>query len=299
LHGVNKPKANTGEARSRGVDISAEYNKHFGKDWWTSLRGSFTFAQSEFTVFDEPMYNENEYYRSRIGYPFKQEWGYVADRLFVDEYEVANSPLQTRGDYPIAGGDIKYRDVNDDGVINAADMVAIGYPTTPEINYGFGGTVGYKDFDFSFYFTGIARTSLFIDAAAISPFALQKNSSGNYTGLQNGLLTKIAEDHWSEENQNLYAFYPRLSENQNTNNTHKSTWWMRNGALLRLKTVEMGYNVPPKSAANLGLSSLRVYLSGSNLFSISKFKIWDAEMGGNGLGYPVQMVFNLGLVLTL
>jgi TonB-linked SusC/RagA family outer membrane protein len=292
LHATQK--ANTGKARSRGIDLSLEYNKNFNSVWRTALRGSFTFAQNKFTVYDEPKYNANEYYRSKVGYPFKQIWGYVADRLFVDDFEVANSPAQAQGGYSIAGGDIKYRDVNSDGVINGADMVPIGYPTTPEINFGFGGTVGYKNFDFSCYFTGIARTSLFVEPAKVAPFALQANE-----GLQNGLLTKIANDHWSEDNRDLYAFWPRLSEAQNTNNTHVSTWWMHNGALLRLKSLEMGYNVPQKTIDPLGLTSLRVYLNGANLFTISKFKLWDPEMGGNGLGYPNQLVFNIGLALTL
>jgi TonB-linked SusC/RagA family outer membrane protein len=287
-----KVKANTGKARSRGIDLAVDYSKQFNKNWRATLRGSFTLAQSRFTVYDEPRYNDNEYYRSKIGYAFSQQWGYVADRLFVDDYEVANSPSQARGIYPISGGDIKYRDINRDGAITVADMIPIGYPTTPEINYGFGGTIGYKDFDFSFYFTGLARTSLFIEAAEVAPFV----ASG---GLQHGLLTKIANDHWSEDNRNLYAFWPRLSEAQNENNTHRSTWWMHNGALLRLKSIEMGYNLPRHRINHLALSNLRVYFSGSNLFAISKFKLWDPEMGGKGLGYPVQMVFNLGLSLSL
>jgi hypothetical protein len=271
-----------------------EYNKNFHNHWRTALRGSFTFAQSEFTVYDEPQYNANEYYRSKVGYPFSQQWGFVADRLFVDDFEVANSPTQTQGNYPVSGGDIKYRDVNRDGAINDADKVPIGYPTTPELNFGFGGTIGYKNFDFSCYFTGIARTSLFVNAASVEPFVLQANE-----GLQHGLLKKIAEDHWSEDNRNLYAFWPRLSETPNTHNTQTSTWWMHNGALLRLKNVEMGYNLPQKKISTLGLSNLRVYFSGANLFTISQFKLWDPEMGGNGLGYPNQLVFNFGLTLTL
>ncbi|MDR2130422.1 MAG: TonB-dependent receptor [Odoribacteraceae bacterium] len=285
-------KANTGKARSRGLDLSVDYSKQFNKDWRTTLRGSFTFAQSRFTVYDEPRYDENEYYRSKVGYAFSQQWGYVADRLFIDDHEVANSPSQARGNYPISGGDIKYRDVNKDGVITRADMVPIGYPTTPEINFGFGGTIGYKNLDFSFYFTGLARESLFIEAASVAPFVADG-------GLQNGLLSRIANDHWSEDNRDLYAFWPRLSEGQNTNNTHLSTWWMHNGALLRLKSIELGYNLPRKNVSAMGLSDLRVYFSGSNLFAISKFKLWDPEMGGKGLGYPVQMVFNLGLSVSL
>lgn len=287
-------KANTGKAKSRGVDFSIDYNKFFKSGWWTTLRGNFTYATNEFTVYDEPEYNDSEYYRSRVGYPFSQQWGYVADRLFIDDEEVANSPAQSQGNYKISAGDIKYRDINGDGVITEADKVPIGYPTTPEINYGFGGTVGYKNFDFSVFFQGSARSSIFINPSAISPFALQGTS-----GLQNGLLKVIADDHWSEDNPNLYSFWPRLSEDQNPNTNQTSTWWMRNGAMLRLKTLEVGYNLPKTAASKIGMSALRVYFNATNLFVISGFKLWDPEMGGNGLGYPVQRVFNLGITLTL
>lgn len=117
---------------------------------------NFTYATNEITVYDEPNYPANEYYRSRLGYPFAQTWGYVAERLFVDDEEVANSPSQKFGDIPVAAGDIKYRDINGDGQITEADKIPIGFPTTPEINYGFGGTIGYKNFDLSLFFQGSA-----------------------------------------------------------------------------------------------------------------------------------------------
>lgn len=169
-------------------------------------------------------------------------------------------------------------------------MVPIGHPTTPEIIYGFGGTLGYKDFDLSFFFQGSARSSFFVDPGAISPF-VQDTGRGE----QNGLLRVIAEDHWSEDNRNLYAFWPRLSINGVANNNQASTWWMRDGSFLRLKSLEVGYTMPQNFVRKIGLSNFRLYLNASNLFVISKFKIWDPEMGGNGLGYPVQRVYNIGI----
>lgn len=289
-------KANTGKAVSRGVDLSAEYSKAFKSGWWTSLRGNFTYASNEITSYDEPVYKSNEYYRSRIGYSFGQTWGYVAERLFVDDDEVANSPKQAFGDIPVSAGDIKYKDINGDGVITEADKIPIGWSTTPEINYSFGGTLGYKNFDVSLYFQGQSRTSLFIDPSAISPFVLR---SGSEAGRQNGLLKVIADDHWSEENRNLYAFWPRLSDRLNDNNTQVSTWWMRNGSMLRLKSVEIGYNLPDKALRKMKMSQLRVYLNANNLFNISSFKLWDPEMGSNGLNYPIQRVFNIGVTMGI
>lgn len=287
--------ANVGKATSEGIDFGANYNKAFNNGMWTQLRANFTFARNKATIVDEPQYNQNEYYRSRVGYPVRQEWGYIAERLFVDDQEVANSPTQFFGSGNEAiymAGDIKYRDVNGDGVINEADKVPLGLPTTPEIIYGFGGSFGLKSFDISAFFQGSARSSFFIEPDRISPFAWKDAH-------QNGLLDVIAQDHWSEDNRNLYAFWPRLSNIQNNNNNERSSWWLRNGAFLRLKNIELGYTVPKQQLLRLGLSNCRIYLNASNLFAISKFKTWDPEMGGNGLGYPVQRVYNIGINIGL
>ncbi|GAB3417621.1 TonB-dependent receptor [Niabella aquatica] len=287
--------ANVGEAESEGIDIGVNYNKNFSNSMWTQLRANVTYARNKATVYDEVVYPDNEWYRSHVGYPVTQQWGYIAERLFVDDDEVSNSPTQFFGsgsEAKYGAGDIKYRDVNKDGVINEADRVPIGLPTSPEIIYGFGGTFGYKSFDISAFFQGSARSSFFISPSAISPFVTDG-------GKQNGLLNVIAEDHWSEDNRNLYAFWPRLSNIQNNNNNQTSTWWLRDGAFLRLKTVELGYVMPSRILPRIGLSNLRIYLNATNLFVISKFKTWDPEMGGNGLGYPVQRVYNIGINLGL
>ncbi|UOB17970.1 SusC/RagA family TonB-linked outer membrane protein [Abyssalbus ytuae] len=279
------PSTNFGEMDSKGVDATITYNKQFNQNWYTQLRGNFTYATSEILVRDEVSYPEELSYRSYVGNSAAQGYGYIAERLFIDHEETLNSPTQF-GDY--TGGDIKYRDVNGDGQITENDMVPIGYPTIPEIVYGFGGTVGYKAFDFSIFFQGVARTSFFINPQNISPFVI----NGSY---QNGLLNVIAEDHWSEANRDSYAFWPRLSDEFIENNNQPSTWWMRDGSFLRLKTIEAGYNFPESFINKLGMQSARLYLSGNNLVVWSKFKLWDPEMGGNGLGYPIQSVYNLGL----
>ena len=259
--------ANVGKAETKGIDISLDYAKFFSNGFWTQVRGTFTFATSKITRYDEPAYAANEYYRSVVGQRIGQPYGYIAERLFIDDDEVANSPLQTFGEYE--AGDIKYRDINGDGQITEADKVPIGHPTTPEINYGFGATMGYKGFDFSFYFQGSGRSSIFIDADACAPFIDRGN------GLQSGLLKVIANDHWSEDNRNSYAFWPRLSDKTRANNNQTSTWWMRNGAFLRLKSIEIGYNLPDKVALKIGLKGLRVYAncfrSASSNFGIPKW----------------------------
>ncbi|WP_026309511.1 SusC/RagA family TonB-linked outer membrane protein [Niabella aurantiaca] len=282
--------ANVGVAEGLGIDVAMDYNRTFGRSW-LQARGTFTYAASELLVNEEPEYPANMMYLSRVGQSLGQVYGLVAERLFVDDEDVKNAPRQNFGE--VRGGDIKYRDLNGDGQITNLDMInGLGYPVTPEIIYGFGFSFGFKNFDISTFFQGSARSSLFIDPAAISPFVADGPN-------QHGLLKVIADDHWSEDDRNLYAFWPRLGLTQNENNNQPSNWWMRNGAFLRMKSAEIGYNIADKGLKRYRISGLRIYANGSNLFLISAFKLWDPEQGGNGLGYPVQRVFNLGINVQL
>lgn len=285
-----KISANVGKAEGKGIDISMDYHRNFGNAW-LQARGTFTYATSKLLVNEEPDYPDNMYYLSRVGHSLAQNYGFIAERLFVDDDDVKSSPRQNFGE--VRGGDIKYRDLNGDGEITNLDMInGLGHPVTPEITYGAGFSLGYKNLDISAFFQGSGRSSLFIDPAAISPFILKE-------GMQNGLLDVIAKDHWSEDNNNLYAFWPRLSSTVNENNNKPSNWWMRNGSFLRLKTVEIGYNFQDTMLKKMRISGLRFYANGSNLFLLSAFKMWDPEQGGNGLGYPLQKVFNIGVNVQL
>jgi TonB-linked SusC/RagA family outer membrane protein len=277
------PRANVGEAKGKGIDLSVDYQKNFQSGWWLISRVNFTYATSEFKVYEEPNYIATPW-KSRIGKSLGQTWGYVAERLFVDEYEVKNSPFQGTD---VMAGDIKYKDINGDGTINELDQVAIGFPITPEIIYGFGFSTGYKAFDFSCFFQGLGRESFWIDPVATAPFIGQT------------ALLKVYEDsHWSENNRDLYALWPRLTTKVNANNNATSTWFMRNGSFLRLKSAEFGFTLSKKFTSKLGMSKVRLYASGVNLFTFSAFKLWDPEMAGNGLGYPIQKVMNLGLQVS-
>lgn len=173
-------RANVGEAASHGVDLSVNYNHWFNNKIWLQGYGNFTYATSEFKVADEPDYAAAGLpWRSRVGYSLSQQWGYIAERLFVDEADIANSPVQSFGTY--LPGDIKYKDINKDGKISDADLVPIGYPTTPEITYGFGLSMGFKNWDISCFFQGSARSSFFIDSEQIAPFNNPPSTTGSYT----------------------------------------------------------------------------------------------------------------------
>lgn len=276
---------NVGEVKSAGWDGSIDLNHSFNEYAWLTGRFNFTYAHNEVVQNEEPEYRWS--YLSDIGWPINTWKGYVAERLFIDAADVHNSPLQELGSIP-QPGDIKYKDINNDGRINSNDQVHIGYPTVPEITYGFGLSGGYKNFDISFFFQGQDRVSFFInpsDNGGIAPFANHR-----------GALQIVADDHWNPNNPVSHAFWPRLSASVNANNSvQNSTWWLRNGRFLRLKTLELGYNMPVKWFNPVPFTSVRLYVTAQNLFSVSDFKLWDVEMGGNGLAYPLQRVFSAGL----
>ena len=288
------PYANIGEAQGEGMEFSIDYNHSFNKNLWLTVRGNFTYATSKYTKYEEPAYEDTPWLR-KTGRKLSQQEGYIAERLFIDEEDVKNSPKQTFGGQPVMAGDIKYKDINNDGLIDSRDKVAIGAPKTPEIIYGFGFSLGYRDFDFNCFFQGSGQSSFFISPSDISPFksVTTDGKKGN-----KALLQFIADNHWSETNPNPYAEWPRLSAVDIDNNNQSSTWWLRDGTFLRLKSAEIGYTLPQKYTKKAYMQNFRVYVSGTNLLCFSNFKLWDTEMGGSGLKYPLQRVFNLGLQVT-
>ncbi len=286
---------NIGQARAKGVDIQADYKQAWASGLWASARANFTYSTGKYDVYEEPTYPES--YRQHAGRSIKQTWGYIAERLFIDDEDAANSPSQAAFGSQYGGGDIKYTDVNGDGVITNADMVPIGYPTSPEIIYGFGVSLGHKGFDFSVFFQGMGRESFWIDAT--SAYNTRTNKYGTAPFVNNGQLLKAyADSHWSEDNRDIYALYPRYSAYENKNNTQVSTWWMRDGSFLRLKQMEFGYTLPQKLTNKIHVDNLRVYFQGNNLLCWSKFKLWDPELAGEGFNYPIQRTFNIGLNVT-
>lgn len=283
---------NVGEVLSKGFETSLDYQKNLSQDFWISGRANFTYATNKLLKMDEQNFPDE--YLKRLGSNINQKWGLIAERLFVDQQEIQNSPKQDFGGY--LAGDIKYKDVNGDGIVNSNDRVAIGFPSVPEIQYGFGASMAYKMFDFSFFFNGSARVSFFIDATAassenppragIAPFANRRNA-----------LAIIGDDYWSETNPNVHAFWPRLSTFPVDNNIQQSSWWVRDGSFMRLKSVELGYSL--KKLVRFGIKGdSRIYLSGENLFVFSKFKLWDPEQRDQGLGYPTNKRINAGIQLT-
>ena len=279
--GETKIYENSGKMKNVGFDIALDYNKQITKDFFLSFKGTLTYAHNTILERDEPPFQLYPNLSS-VGYSRGQHLVYVADGLFRDQADVDSHAEQTLGYIP-QPGDIKYVDQpvangNCDGIINTNDRVYMGYPEDPEIVYGFGPSMKYKNWDFSFFFQGAARTSILM--SGFHPFG--KNAT-------RGVMKFIADDYWSESNPNPNAAYPRLTRDTNANNTVNSSYWLRNGAFLKLKNAEIGYT----------FKMFRAYLNGSNLLTFSPFKHWDPEMGGgSGMKYPTQRVFNIGIQFT-
>ena len=275
--GSSLPFANLGETANSGIDLSVNYNRVVNSDFQFTLRGTFTYAHSEVMAMDEPDYSANPHL-SKIGKPINSNQVLIADGLFTSQEEIDNSPRQDFGTYGV--GDVKYKDVNEDGVVNTLDFVWSDVPYFPEIQYGFGGSIKYRKWDASLMFQGSSR----YDITAYNNHPFCDTQHFGY-----GIVKYIADDHWSWDNNNKDAKYPRLTTVPSDNNTQASTLYMHDASFIRLKSAEVGFTY----------KFVRFYLAGNNLFYLSNFKYWDPEKGrGNGLSYPLQRTVRLGFQFT-
>lgn len=277
------PWSNIGEVINRGVEMSVNWNKRFGKDWIVDFRGNLTYNQNEYKYVDEPDYPY--VWQTKTGKPLNTLTGYVAEGLFSSQEEIANWPDQSQLGANIMPGDIKYRDINGDGAITTEDQVMLSpYNNVPRIQYGFGLNLTYKKFDFGVFFNGSAKRKIMINSG-YAPFLSGGGDGMTKESLERNLMQWIADDHWTTDNPNPNAAYPRLgvTSADTSNNTQPSSFWLRNGNFLRFKSLELGYRFP----------YCRVYFSGDNLAVFSPFKLWDPELSWNA--YPLQRTFNLGV----
>ena len=288
---IQVPFANYGEASNQGVDLSLAFNKQLGKDWTIMLQGTFTYAQSKIREMDEPLSVVGTN-RARTGHRINQLFGLVDDGLFTeDDFKADGSlkeglPRHTFG--PVRPGDIKYKDLNDDGVVDSFDETAIGGTIDPQLVYGFGATVKYRQFDLGFFFQGNGETYRVIGAG--------KNAFIPGSGDGWGAIYSNYNDRWTPENPSQNVFWPRLSRMENKNNAQSSTWWLRNMSMLRLKNIEVGYSFSKKTLLPNFIQSARIFIAGSNLLQFSKFKMWDPELDTpNGQCYPITKSVSLGL----
>jgi len=292
---TSTPYANVGKMRSRGFDSQFNFHRKINDIDFT-VRGNITYAKNQVLEYDEEEVALP--YMMTRGYRYNQAKGLVAEGLFKDYEEIRNSPKQTFGEY--LPGDIKYKDVNGDGLINDDDKVAIGATREPSLVYGLGMSMRWTNFDFNIHFQGSGKSSYFINGPGVYPF--QAGSWGN-------ILTAVADpaNRWISRSisgdpatENTNAMFPRLSYGGNNNNYRESTFWLRDGSYLRLKTLELGYSIPQRISSKVNMNNVRFYLIGNNLFLWDKLKIWDPELGsGNGMAYPPMKSVTLGLTFNI
>ena len=287
------PRANVGKVSSEGFDGNFAVKQKFG-EWDLTLRGNITYSKNTIEDRDE----ENAYYKYQLqkGYRVNQARGLIATGMFADYEEIRNSPTQNFGE--VMPGDLKYKDVNGDGVVDGGDSVAIGATEKPNLIYGVGLSARWKQFDFNLHFQGAGKSSYCIQGPSV--YAFSEKEIGN-------VLPDLVEGRWidstisgTEATMNTNASYPRLSYGGNSNNYRASTFWLRNGSYLRLKTLEIGYNLPQKWVNKIYSKNIRVFFIGSNLLTFSDFKLWDPEMGSTtGTHYPLAKTFSFGFNISM
>ncbi|MGS2738224.1 TonB-dependent receptor [Sinomicrobium sp. M5D2P17] len=277
---------NLGETSNKGIDITGEFNKNFG-ELSMQTRGTFTFNENKVIENDQP--TQPFPYMERRGHPIGQRFGYIADGYYTQE-EIDN-PSVARTTGVVQAGDIKFRDLNEDGVIDGNDRTAIGRSAIPRMVYGFGTTLYYKGFSLGAFFQGVGQVDLYL-SNKFMPF---RNGSAR------GGLYKNIKDRWTPENPSQDAFYPRLSYGSdiNQNYSEQSSHWLMNGAFLRLKTLDFGWSIPEGSLSSFGVRDMRIYFIGYNLLTFSRFKMFDPELGdGSGTRYPNIQTYSLGVSLS-
>lgn len=299
----SKPKANVGKVKAQGFDGNFTFKQKIGKVDFT-LRGNITYSKNEILEKDE----ENTIYGYKLdqGHRVNQAKGFIALGLFKDYDEIRNSPKQeftysktqngnTKGQvYKLEPGDIKYKDINGDGIIDGNDKVAIGATTKPNLIYGFGMSAKWKGVDVNVHFQGAGKSTFFINGTTVQMF-----SGGDGWG---NVLKEMAEgNRWIlNENEDPNADFPRLTYGENPNNYQTSSYWLRDGSYMRLKTLDIGYSFPKALVNKLHLNQVRVFFVGTNLLTFSDFKLWDPELGSsNGKKYPLNRTFSLGLSVNL
>lgn len=305
-YNTSAPYGNIGIIENKGFDGTSEYNKRINKDWVIALRGNVTFNKDKWIQGELP---EQKYeWMNQYGHNINGVKGYVAEGLFtqteiddmarwesLSDANKAITPKPFASQFgTVKAGDIKYKDLNNDGQIDAYDQTYISRGDVPTTVYGFGFTVGWKDLSVGMMFQGVAGAERVLNGSSVNPF----NGGGG-----SGNLYSNIGDRWTEENPDQNAFYPRLSygseTTSNINNFQKSTWWVRNMNFLRLKTLQISYNLPKPWVNKVHLKNAAVYVMGTNLFTLSRFKLWDPELNtDNGASYPNTTSYSVGINFT-
>ena len=297
---TSNPFSNVGRMVSYGADGNFTFKQRINNDMDFTLRGNFTYSRNDVKNWEEdvPAYP----YQNVSGYPYGVQRGMQALGLFKDQKDVESSPRQTFGSY--GPGDIKYRDINGDGLINGDDYVPLAYNgDTPLLMYGFGGEYRYKNFTAGILFKGRGRTMVKLMGYGYVPF---------FEGQYGNVLKTVANPHnrWISKEyaaahgidmslaENPNAIFPRLTYGQSGNNSRSSDFWYRNAWFLRLQEVTLNYTMRTKYLRSIGVSGVDFQLIGSNLFVFDSIKEFDPEQASSrGLVYPIPATYTFQLYI--
>ena len=289
--GADVPRMNAADLKTLGWELSLEWNDRLPFGLSYHVKGVLSDYQSTITKFNNPTGLINKYY---VGRKLNEIWGYVSNGLFQSDEEAAAHANQS---YLYGGkwgaGDVRYEDLNGDNKINDGDNT-LGKPgdrkvignSTPRFAYGITAGCEYKGFDFEMFWQGIGKRDWF-----------PGQGSAAYWGFTNEWQTPLTTslDYWTTENRN--AFFPKLGWN-NGGNRVASTRYLQSASYCRLKSITLGYTIPKAILDKVGVSRLRVYITGENLFTFTPLiKAFDPETLDN-LTYPINKKLAVGLNLT-
>jgi len=316
---ITNPFANVGRMKSSGADGNISYNKQLTPDFGFTLRGNFTYSKNVVQNWEQA-YLEYPYLEFN-GYPHKSIRGYHAVGLFKDEDDIRYSPQQTFG--AVMPGDIKYKDVNGDGIIDQLDQVPLTHSNYPLTMYGFGGEFRYKNLSLGVLFKGTGKTSFFYVGQSIkhrdrsdwAPWDGVERDITNgmgympfFEGELGNVLTTVADpkNRWIPRDyavehgidlslaENPDARFPRLQYGNNLNNSQLSTFWEGDARYIRLQEVTLSYHVSPAFLRRYGLKSMDLQFIGNNLYIWDNVKIFDPEQAAwNGRKYPIPSTYSL------
>ena len=298
---THMPFGNVGKMKSYGADGNISFNHSFDKDWSIEIHGNFTYSANKIENWEQPaqLYE----YLNYTGFVNNAYRGYISLGLFRDQQDVDQSPRQTFGTY--APGDIKYKDVNGDGVITEDDKVPLSYPNYPKLMYGFGAQLTWKNLTLSALFKGTGNTDYYY----VNPTRAGEGYIPFYNGSTGNVLEIVADDNnrWipasisgNPATENPNARFPRLSYGSNANNTQFSSFWHANSRYLRFQELNLNYHVPSVGfLRHVGITSLDVQFVVNNLAVWSPVKLWDPEQASyNGAAYPIPTTYSVQLYVN-
>lgn len=290
--GATLPQENINSQNNRGFELMLGYRNNISRDFRYDISGNISYARARWDHYEEPEYTDPDDIRiNKVSGNWADRWfGYQSDGLFTSADEIAKHELDqdNQGNATLKPGDIKYVDQNGDNKLDWRDKVQIGTTSTPQVMFGINLNLAYRNFDLSILGQGATRYQYMLN--------LQTPNEGNIAQI-------IYDMRWTEANNNRDAKVPRVYIGSKPNNLFTSDYWLYNASYLRIKVLSLGYNLPSSLLNKVAFDNVRIYFSGTNLFTFSgmnKFSIDPEAPSGvrAGLSYPQQKILTLGLNVT-